>query len=387
MDQIDILAVAHAPLTAINRRFYREMVRRGWSVELVIPQFFPGSDRPAEPDEPDDPKIHRLTFVGEHPRFRRFDGLAEVFSKTSPRIVYMEGEPDTRLAWEIGGLCQSTGSHLVCNSNENDLPPVFEALFEGKVKPAIRSLRSQIWCQVAKHRVAYVFSICDDGTEAMERMGFQGKVSKIPLGFDKSLFTPSAGLREKVRSDLNLNGPTIAYFGRLTRIKGVHDLIRALAQISDLDWQFLIDEFESELDQYGAEIEGLIEAHGLADRVVRFTSNHVDMPGFMNAADIAVVPSIWKEQYGRVVPEAMAMGCLTIVSNCGAMPELLGETGLVFPGGDVDALARMLRDVLNNPGKFEHLNPLAAARAAQHLSIDAQCDAVEPVLKNLLGQS
>jgi glycosyltransferase involved in cell wall biosynthesis len=69
--------------------------------------------------------------------------------------------------------------------------------------------------------------------------------------------------------------------------------------------------------------------------------------------DVLVLPSrttpVWKEQFGRVLAEAMACHVPVIGSNSGAIPEVIGDAGLIFPEGDVTALANCLRQLINSP--------------------------------------
>jgi len=52
----------------------------------------------------------------------------------------------------------------------------------------------------------------------------------------------------------------------------------------------------------------------------------------------------WEEQFGRVLTEAMACGSPVVGSTCGEIPQVIGDAGLIFPEGDVDALrAALLR--------------------------------------------
>jgi glycosyltransferase involved in cell wall biosynthesis len=100
-----------------------------------------------------------------------------------------------------------------------------------------------------------------------------------------------------------------------------------------------------------------LQAHarqlGLSDRV-SFDDwiPSTQMPAYYRQLDALVVPSRtrpnWKEQFGRVLVEAMACGVPVIGSDCGEIPNVIGDAGLVFPEGQVDALcahlARLLRD-------------------------------------------
>ena len=66
----------------------------------------------------------------------------------------------------------------------------------------------------------------------------------------------------------------------------------------------------------------------------------------MNQIDILVLPSRtsakWKEQFGLVLVEAMASGVVVVGSTCGAIPDVIGDAGVVFPEGDEHALANSL---------------------------------------------
>ena len=104
---------------------------------------------------------------------------------------------------------------------------------------------------------------------------------------------------------------------------------------------FLIDDFGHNAATMGW-LDRAIDEAGIRDRTVTFTALHDAMPNYMRAADIVVMPSIIKEQYGRVAPEAMACETAVIVSDAGALPELVGDAGIIVPQGDVVALAKAL---------------------------------------------
>jgi glycosyltransferase involved in cell wall biosynthesis len=382
---IDILAVGHAPILGVNRGLYRALARRGWKVEIVIPDKLPWRGPAVEPQAAFDPPVHMLPPRGNRTRFWTLDGLAGLVRKLQPRIVFLENEPDSRMAWELGRLAHRQGGRLVCLSNENDLPSTVGAIARGALKPALRSLRSRAWSLFARRYVDHVFSICSDGVAAMQSLGFTGRVTKIPLGFDPALFRPfDPAAREDVRRRWRLSAPTIAYFGRLVPNKGVHILIDALSRLKDLEWQFLLDDVNEGSDVYVTKLLDSLRVGGIATRTVQFHANHSEMPGLMNAADIVVAPSIWKEQYGRVVPEAMACGRAVVISDIGAMPELLGDCGIKVPPGNAETLAASIRRLLEHPDDAAHFGSMAAARARAELGLNRQTEIVERVLQSLL---
>ena len=76
------------------------------------------------------------------------------------------------------------------------------------------------------------------------------------------------------------------------------------------------------------------------------------MPNFINCADIVVLPSKtnnkFKEQYGRVVAESLCCGKIVLVSNSGALPELIGDVGFIFEKEDIKELSEKLKYLIEN---------------------------------------
>ena len=115
--------------------------------------------------------------LGDNTRTWSFEGLDALLDRRRPRIVYLENQPDTMMAWSIGGWCRENGAVLIANSTENDLPSLGEMLRDRNVKKALRSIRSRILGRIVRHRVDHVVSMCEGGREAMEAMGFTGAAS------------------------------------------------------------------------------------------------------------------------------------------------------------------------------------------------------------------
>src|SRR5204862_775933 len=130
------------------------------------------------------------------------------------------------------------------------------------------------------------------------------------------------------------------------REKGVDTLIDALALLPDDDYCALIvgdGPCSGDLKKRAAQA-------GLGTRV-RWTGpvHSGDTVSLYHEMDVLVVPSKttpgWKEQFGRVVIEALASGVCVITSDSGELPHLVGATegGWTFPEGDHEALAARLR--------------------------------------------
>jgi len=102
------------------------------------------------------------------------------------------------------------------------------------------------------------------------------------------------------------------------------------------------------------ELQTWSDVHGLKDRVT--LRDHVcsqEMPRVLNSLDVLVLPSLtranWKEQFGRVLVEAMACGVAVIGSDSGAIPTVIEGAGLVFPEGNADALRECLATLQADP--------------------------------------
>lgn len=382
---IDLLAIDHAAALAVNRRIYAALARRGLSVELAIPeQVLIDGRPPSEPAAADDPPLHRLRFEGGNLRYLAIDGLDALLAARRPRIVHLNNEPDTPLAWRLGGWARRNGGTFTAQSLESEFFPLTQSLARGDLRQAARHLRTRVSARIAGRRVDRIFCLSRQIAGTWRRVGLGGKTTVMPLGFEPALFHPDASDRDDRRAALGLTRPTVAYFGRVIEKKGTHHIVAALAALSERPWQFLINRFE-EAEGYAADLLQPLERAGLGGRVVRFAARHAEMASFMRAADIVVVPSLWEEQYGRVAAEAMAVGAAVVANRRGALPEILGDAGLLVPSGDVGALRAALARLLDDAEERRRLGEAAARRAAAVLSLEHQADIMAETFRALLA--
>jgi glycosyltransferase involved in cell wall biosynthesis len=140
-------------------------------------------------------------------------------------------------------------------------------------------------------------------------------------------------------------------------------------------------------DAYSRQLQLQIEELGLGDRIRYVHAAHGEVGQYMNAADVVVLPSIstrkWKEQYGRVAPEAMACGKLTVVANRGALPELVGNFGLTFPEGGAKRLTIVLENIIQN-SRLLDLGKQAADFSLRNLSIQSQAALMGDIFNRLI---
>jgi glycosyltransferase involved in cell wall biosynthesis len=89
--------------------------------------------------------------------------------------------------------------------------------------------------------------------------------------------------------------------------------------------------------------------------------------------DLLAAPSLttpqWREQFGRMLVEAMACGVPVVGSDSGEIPHVLGAAGLVVPEGDADALAGALGTLLADPSLRARLAAAGRARAQAEFAL------------------
>ncbi|MEE8453230.1 MAG: glycosyltransferase family 4 protein [Limibaculum sp.] len=216
-------------------------------------------------------------------------------------------------------------------------------------------------------------------------------VRVIRRGVDLVRFDPERASAERVIQLANKwrlpdGVPVVMLPGRLTRWKGHKGLIEALTHLRDVELLCVIVGTDEGRNAYRAELERLIARRGLSDRV--FLPGHCDdMPAAYMLADVVVSASTRPEAFGRVVSEAQAMGCPVVASDHGgAREQVLGNrTAFLFPPGDVEALADMIRKALAlDAGARERLATEARAHVIANFDKTHMCAATLALYREIL---
>jgi glycosyltransferase involved in cell wall biosynthesis len=169
---------------------------------------------------------------------------------------------------------------------------------------------------------------------------------------------------------------------RLVEQKGVQYGIRAFAQVSaQYASARLIIAGDGPLR---APLEAEARAAGVADRV-RFLGWRDDVPRLLAALDVLLLPSLW-EGFGLVLLEAMGQHLPVIASRVSAVPEIVtdGETGLLVPVRDADALADALALLLGDYDLRRHMGLLAEDRLETHFSAERMVSQTVELYNDLL---
>jgi glycosyltransferase involved in cell wall biosynthesis len=96
----------------------------------------------------------------------------------------------------------------------------------------------------------------------------------------------------------------------------------------------------------------------------------IEVPALLQQLDVLVLPSRttahWKEQFGRVLVEAMSCGVAVVGSSSGEIPHVIGDAGIVVAEGDVAMLRSALLNLLHQPALCHELGQRGRARVLQH---------------------
>lgn len=162
---------------------------------------------------------------------------------------------------------------------------------------------------------------------------------------------------------------TFAFVGRLVGTKGARTLLEAAQQLSAQGFHYRLKVIGDGPDREALQQQAV--ALGLADSVqfLGYVAPERLEEELAEAATV-VMPSIAGEVFGMVAAENMSRGKLVIVSDVGAMREVVGDAGLWFPPGDAGALARCMKIILEAPTLPVHLGLEARKRASEQFGQD-----------------
>lgn len=223
-----------------------------------------------------------------------------------------------------------------------------------------------------------------------------GRIVTIPRGVDFGRFNPGLVTADRIEALRAAWGVApddprtkILLAGRLTRIKGhltIIEAARRLAAQGRGDFLILFAGDDQGRTGYSEELAQAIAAAGLQE-AVRIVGHCDDMPAAYLLADLAILPTIVPESFGRAAVEPQAMGRPVIASSHGGVTETVldGATGWLVPPGEADAWADALAVAIDaGPRKRAQMGEAGQKRARQLYSVDAMCAATLAAYERVL---
>jgi glycosyltransferase involved in cell wall biosynthesis len=219
-------------------------------------------------------------------------------------------------------------------------------------------------------RVAFVAARSESAAELARRWGARGEIGLAPPAVPS---WPDPPAQSPARPF------TVGYAGRLVESKGLLDLVAAVRLLDPPVELLLIGD---------GELRAQLDRQPIPGSSIRVLSglDHQQMPSGYAQVDVIVLPSrttpTWKEQFGRVIVEALYCGVPVVGSNSGEIPWLIGTTGggLVFPEGDREALAERLARLRDQPELRRSLADAGRASVLGMFTVAAATDAFERLL-------
>ena len=323
---------------------------RGDEVELVAPRWGPLSELAAgEGFTTHAADLNRLYHVGGALRLRAIVRGADVVHTHTLAAA----NTLARLTARTVGVPVLSHLHI-------------ENHFRRATEPVLRRLDNE-----TARLCARLVAVSHDTRAAYERQGYPaGRIEVVHNG----VAPPPPRANGSVRAELGIpeDAPLVGEIARLCEVKGQRELIAALAQLPDARLLLVGDD----LEQGGAFRAGLerdAERAGVRERVI-FTGYRPDARALVGELDVLALPS-WTEGLPLVVLEAMASARPVVATPVGGTPELVadGETGLLVPPRDPDALAAALRRLLADADLRRRLGEAGERRAREEFSLDAMC--------------
>ncbi len=215
------------------------------------------------------------------------------------------------------------------------------------------------------------------GQDVAECLGVApANISVIPLGIDQSVFKPQPQIAREPMRLLTTASADVP-------LKGLKYLIEAYAKLLPA-WPDLA------LVVIGKLREGptadLLGELGLAGRV-EFISDltQQEVVEQYARATLCITPSLY-EGFGLPAAEAMSCGSPVVVTDGGALPEVVGDAGVVVRKGDPEALASAIGQLLEDPLHRAAMGDAALLRARERFSWPRAAEAYEVVLRRAVAR-
>jgi len=343
---VKVVMVSKACVVGAYQRKLEELARQP-DVELtcVVPPYWLQDGR-RQPLERAHLRGYRLCVLparfNGHFHLFHFAALGDLLRALRPDVVHVDEEPynlATGLAMRQAAQCKARRLFFTWQNLMRPYPPPFGW-----------------WERYCLDTAQYAIAGSAEAGHVLRAKGYAGPVAVIPqFGVDPDEFRPRARPRA--------HDFCIGYAGRLVEEKGLPILLEAVAGLGGA-WRLQLVG-SGPLQPALARLAGDL---GIGERVEVIP--HVpsaQMPDVLAGWDVLALPSLtrpnWKEQFGRVLVEAMASGLACVGSDSGEIPHVLGDAGIVVPEGEAGLLRDALRRLQENRGLRGELAERGRARA------------------------
>lgn len=310
-----------------------------------------------------------VVYLGKHLGFdsRMFSRIAGVLRRLSPDVLHTH-RPVLHYAFpSLLGRLRTRSVHTVHNMAERE----------------VSGLTRKISHWLAIRAGVAPVAICQTVADSIEKVYGVPPRALIPNGIPVATFTEPRVRRDAWRSLNQVPADAVVFtcVARLSAQKHIGALVRALASPAGPKGALLMLCGDGE---ERIELEAEARRLGLAKRV-RFLGSRSDVPEVLGASDVFVLSSLY-EGHPLSVMEAMAAGRPVVATAVGGVPEIVrpGETGLLVPPGDVEALAAAMARLARDREERERLGRQGAQVAAKCFDVSTMAQAYDRLYQELL---
>ena len=169
------------------------------------------------------------------------------------------------------------------------------------------------------------------------KYGTSDNIISVYNGVDCDIFKPKSNKKDSVRDDLVIFVGGISE--RYIKIKGIETFVRSAKYLPHVQFVVAGEYFDDSMEYLSS----------IATQNVEFLGHvpHEDLPKWYQKAKVYCQLSLF-ESFGLPLAEAMSCGCVPVVTNNAALPEVVGDTGFYVPYGDSKATAEAIREALKS---------------------------------------
>ncbi|WP_010300255.1 glycosyltransferase [Candidatus Odyssella thessalonicensis] len=233
-----------------------------------------------------------------------------------------------------------------------------------------------------------IIYVSDVARAQHEAAGYQSALNiTIANGFELDRFSPNPQWRQEYREKLALKEQEIAigFFARFHKLKGFHNLLEAFAYVHKKQPNTKLVLAGDQVVDQNSELMATIKHHHLEDSVILL--GELPHPEHcLNALDLFVSPSL-QEGFPNVVGEAMACGIPCVVTDVGDSALAVGDTGLIVPPNDCNALADALLSAIKEPRTLRQWGEQARLRIKTEFSLATIVKKYEAAYTTLLEKN
>jgi N-acetyl-alpha-D-glucosaminyl L-malate synthase BshA len=215
-----------------------------------------------------------------------------------------------------------------------------------------------------------------------EELDVSGPIEVIPNFVDLEQYAP-----EQAHADVSAfaqpGDVILVHMSNFRPIKRVLDAVRVLERVNRQRPAVLLMVGDGP-ERTAA--QALARRLGVEERV-RFLGQRDSAESLLALADLFLLPTEL-ESFGLAALEAMACGVPVIGTDAGGLPEVVrsGETGVLVPVGDVEAMARTALEILESPGRRKTMGAAARRRAVEHFGVEQVVGRYESFYERVLAE-